>query len=64
MITYRQFQEDLEQRQMQSTMSQQARVQAEKDRVKTYTNNLQAKKEKEEEHEEIIQKVMKRLGYK
>jgi len=61
MKTFRQFSEDIEQRRQELHQRQLQQMATHKKRVSAYQANLQAKKDKEEEHQEIIKKVKREL---
>ena len=57
MITYKQLQENIQQRQQKLNQSQRDRVQAERERVARYKANRQADADREDEQQEIIKRM-------
>lgn len=57
MITYQQFNENLQQRQQQLNQRQRDRVQAEKERVAKYHADRKAEADREDEQAEIIKRL-------
>ena len=57
MITYKQLQENIQQRQQQLNQTQRERLQAERDRVARYKANKQADADREDEQQEVIKRI-------
>ena len=59
MITYQQFNENLQQRQQELNKRQRDRLEAEKERVAKYHANRKAEADREDEQQEIIKRIEK-----
>jgi hypothetical protein len=59
MITYQQFNENLQQRQQQLNQRQREKLQAERERVARYHADRKAEADREDEQAEIIKRIEK-----
>jgi hypothetical protein len=57
MITYKQLQENIQQRQQHLNQTQRERLQAERDRVEKYKAKRRAEADREDEQQEVIKRI-------
>ena len=62
MKTFKQLSEDLKAQARRSAAIRQATLDKHQQRVSAYKERIQAQKDKEEEHQEIVKKVKRELG--